>query len=326
MIRHLKEEHMKRILSWFVAASLLATLAGAQTDPTAHLNRRRALAYNTAGRAVNPCTWGDRCRPVYVITVGFQFGAVDLLSGTFKQIGPDLQPDVGTGLVASRGTFPSSGAPLLSLGFSGMLWAIDPTTGENRPVGLTGLGDCSTPGSYAPNCANLIGRLDETLYATDFAQNLYSVDPATGTAKLIGVTGIPPITFAPFSENPDGSNNVWAESIFSSRGKLYALFSTSAVTFATDPSAPPANFRTVIPAEIYEINIRTGHATPIAYTDQGLSSIVNVSDRLYAFDAVKAQVVSLDLTNGHTNVVTEVDAPVIVVGATPARPSLAAGH
>lgn len=317
---------MKGILSSFVAGSLLATLAVAQTNPTAQLNCRRAFAYKTARRAVHPCTSGDRCLPVYVITVGFQFGAVDLVSGHFKQIGPDLQPDVGTGLVPSRGTFPRSGTPLLSLGFSGMLWAIDPTTGENRPVGPTGLADCSTPGSYAPNCANVIGRLDDTLYATDFAQNLYSVDPATGGAKLIGVTGIPPITFAPFSENPDGSNNVYAESIFSIRGKLYALFSTTAVTFATDPSAPPATFRTVIPAALYEINPRTGLATWIAFTDQGLSSIVDVSDRLYAFDAVQAQVVSLDLTNGHTTVLSEVDSPVIIVGATPARPNLAARH
>jgi hypothetical protein len=171
----------------------------------------------------------------------------------------------------------------------------------------------------------VIGRLDETLYATDFAQNLYSVDPATGAAKLIGPTGIPPITFAPFSENPDGSFNVYAASLFSIHGRLYALFSTSAVTFATDPSATPATFRSVIPAALYEINARTGLATWIAPTDSGLSSIVNVRDRLYGFDAVASKVVTLDLTNGHTTVVSEVDpAAGVIVGGTAARPDPAA--
>ncbi len=61
-------------------------------------------------------------------------------------------------------------------------------------------------------------------YATDFAQNLYSVDPTCGAAKLIGPTGIPALTFAPFSENPDGSVNVYGESLFSAHGKLYAFF------------------------------------------------------------------------------------------------------
>ena len=72
----------------------------------------------------------------------------------------------------------------------------------------------------------MIGQLEDTYYATDFAQNLYSVNPGTGAAKLIGSTGIPALTFIPFSANPDGSQNVYAESLFSARGKLYANFAT----------------------------------------------------------------------------------------------------
>ncbi len=134
-------------------------------------------------RPVNPLIFAHRPAPaslVYVITVGFQFGAVDLRRGNFLPIGPALPGDVGTGLTPGRGT------SLVSLGFSGNLWAIDPFTGVTSIVGATGLGDCSMPGSYAPNCTNVIGRLDKTLYAIDFAQNLYSLNPATGAAKLIG--------------------------------------------------------------------------------------------------------------------------------------------
>jgi hypothetical protein len=335
---------MNLILSSFMAGSLLATLAVAQpqrsipvdnaagefgqagaqpvssrADAMAQLYRRRALHDNAARQPVDLCASARPCLPVYVITFGFQFAAVDLRSGKFQPIGPALPGDVGTGLAPGRGT------SLVSLGFSGNLWAIDPFTGVTSIVGATGLGDCSMPGSYAPNCTNVIGRLGGTLYATDFAQNLYSVDPATGAAKLIGPTYIPSITFAPFSENPDHSFNVYAESLFSIHGRLFALFSTSAITFATDPSAAPATFRNLIPAALYEINARTGQATRIAFTDPGLSSIVNVGDRLYGFDAVTSQVVTLDLTNGHTTVVSEVDpAAGVVVGATPARPLPAA--
>ncbi len=334
---------MKLILTSFMVGSLLATLAVAQpqrsipvdnapdafgqagaqsasskADAMAQLFHRRALHDSAGHRPVTLCGCDRPCLPVYVITVGFEFGAVDLRRGKFQPIGPALPGDVGVGLVPGRGT------SLVSLGFSGNLWAIDPFTGSTSIVGPTGLGDCSMPGSYAPNCANVIGRRDETLYATDFAQNLYSVHPVTGLAKLIGPTGIPPITVAPFSQNPDGSFNVYAESLFSFHGRLYALFSTSEVTFGSDPGATPATFTPLIPAALYEVNTRIGEATWIAPTDQGLSSIVNVSDRLYGFDAVAAQVVTLDLENGHTTEVSEVDpAAGVIAGATPARPDRA---
>jgi hypothetical protein len=82
----------------------------------------------------------------------------------------------------------SLGTSLLTLAFSGNLDAIDRFTGRTSVVGATGLRDCSVPGSYDPNCANVIGRLGDRFYATDFANNLYSVDPATGAATLIGPT------------------------------------------------------------------------------------------------------------------------------------------
>jgi hypothetical protein len=296
---------MKTILTSIAAGSLLAMLAVAQPPRSIRAARRASD---------NPAS-ASHTLLVYVLTGGLQFGAVDLRTGTFLPIGPGLPPDVGGGLV------PGPGKSLLTLAFSGKLDAIDPATGVASVVGATGLGDCSMPGSYASNCANVIGRLDGSYYATDFANNLYSVNPVTGAAELIGPTGIPALTFAPFSENPDGSVNVFSESLFSAHGKLYANFATLAFNFATGTST------TLIPGALYQINPKTGQAALIAPTDPNLTTIVNVNDTIYAFDSAAGQVVTLDLTTGQTTAVSEVDqAAGVIGGATPARPTPAAGH
>jgi hypothetical protein len=162
----------------------------------------------------------------------------------------------------------------------------------------------------------VIGQLDDTYYATDFAQNLYSVRPRTGAAKLIGPTGIPSITFIPFSANPDGSLNVYAESLFSARGKLYANFATASLNPATGTAAP------IIPGALYEINPKTGHARLVAPTDTSLTSVVNVNETIYAFNAETGEVVTLDVTNGLTAAASVLDpAAGLIGGATPARPA-----
>jgi outer membrane protein assembly factor BamB len=310
---------MKTILTSILAGSLLATFAVAQSSRSAAFDKR---AHEAAGH--NKLDKDDAS--AYVITVGFQFGTVDLRTGEFVPISvsPSLaELGIGDGLIQGPGR------SLLSLAFSGDLYKIDPFTGEVSLVGKTGLADCSLPGSYAPNCANFIGRLNESYYVTDFANNLYSLDPRTGAAKLIGPTDVPPLTFAPFSENPDGSFNVYAESLFSvhGNGKLYALFSTTAVNFETGINTP------LIPAAIYQIDHATGKTTLVTLTDHGLSSIVNVNDGIYAFDAFEGQVVSLNLKDGQTKVISAVHGPAcdagppscVIAGAT-AAPPLGDGH
>jgi len=249
-------------------------------------------------------------RVVYVITGRSEFGALDLGSGTFLPIGP-VPTDLGGGLV------PGLGGSLLSLSFNGNLTAIDPATGRTSVVGRTGLVDCSTPSSpCGPNSANAIGRLDGTLYATDFANNLYSVDAATGLATLIGPTGkIPPIDFVPFSANADGTLNVYSESLFSVRGRLYATFGTAAL----DPETGMAT--DVIAGALYEIDRQTGEATLIGPTDTHLTSVVNVSDTVYAFDAATRQVVLLDIATGVIMPITDLDRSIgVIAGATAAHP------
>ena len=308
----------RRLGSIIVAGTVLTALVGAHAQDSIvadHGSRvfvKRPLRHAPVPRAADRAP-GGRSLLVYVIAgVTFQFGALDLSSGKFFAIGPGLPPDVGAGLVQGLGT------SLLTLAFSGNLDAIDPFTGRTAVVGATGLRDCSVPGSYDPNCANVIGRLGGSFYATDFANNLYSVDPATAAATLIGPTGMPALTFAPFSENPDGTFNVYSENFVSAHGRLYANFATATTDFVT--------VTPVIPGALYQIDPSTGRATWIAPTDTNITAMVNVNDTVYAFDVYTNQVLTLDLTTGQTTPVSDVDPAVmsLIAGATPARPSPAA--
>ena len=241
-----------------------------------------------------------------MITGGLQFGIVNLGSGAFLPVGPGIPPDVGAGLVTGPGR------SLLTLAFSGNLDAIDPLTGKTVVVGATGLGDCSMPSSpCGRNSANALGSLDGTVYATDFANNLYSVNPSTAKARLIGATGIPGLPFAP-GPNPDGTTNVYDESLFSFGGKLYANFAAAVLDSEGVPTI-------VVQPAIYEINTKTGQARSIAATDLGLLSIVNVGDTVYAFSAATGEVVTLDPGNGQTHAVSDLDpAAGLIAGAAPA--------
>ncbi|MGI8741114.1 MAG: hypothetical protein ACR2NN_00810, partial [Bryobacteraceae bacterium] len=82
-----------------------------------------------------------------------------------------------------------------------------------------------------PTSANNLVKFGGTLYATDLANNLYTVDPLTGGAKLLGTTGIPPLPFKLLSTNPDGSTNVFDETLFGAEGKLYATFDAITMDF-----------------------------------------------------------------------------------------------
>ncbi|HLJ14924.1 MAG TPA: hypothetical protein VKV15_10545 [Bryobacteraceae bacterium] len=305
---------MKTILTSVLVGSLLTTLAPAQQSSL--VLGRRGLINNPERRTAESAEPAIPNLMVYAINIAFQFGAVDLRSGAFLPIGPGLPPDVGDGLVQGPGT------SLLSLGFDGNLVAIDPFTGQTSVVGATKLGDCSTPVSpCGPNSALWIGLVDGHYYVTDFANNLYALDPRTGATKLIGPTGIPGISAIPFSENPDGSVNVFGASLFGYRGKFYAYFSTLTMNFAN------GTFMPVIPGEIYQIDPATGHATPVAPTETTLSAIVTVNGEVYAFNAFTGQVLMLDPTTGQTTPISSLDpAAAVIAGAAPARPAPAAAR
>ena len=255
---------------------------------------------------------------IYVVNGNNQFGTVDLGTGAFQQIGPNM-PEAGAGLA------PGPNGYLFTLGIAGNLESINPNTGVTTIVGPTGLGDCSLPTSpCGPNSASTTAALGGTIYATDLANNLYRVNPLTGAATLLGPTGIPPLPFTLLANNPDGTFNAYDQALFSANGKLYATFDAFTVNSTTFTLGT-----VVIPDHLYQIDPVTDIATLIGPTDLNLGAVADVNGTFYAFNNGTGQIVTLDLTNGKTNFVGNFD-PVagIIDGATatpePASLALAA--
>jgi hypothetical protein len=276
-----------------LALSTLVACADTSSDDSAAAATSEALKVNRDPRA-------------YVITTGLQFGVVDLTNGAFQPIGPAQRPDIGSGLV------PGPGSSLLTLDYSGNLSAIDPKTGASRVIGPTGLHQCYLPtDACGPNAANAFGANNGALYALDAGQNLYSVNKHTGAASLIGQTGIPPITFLPEVPTEDGKLSVYSESLFSFRGDLYVNFGTQIIDLNT------FEFTTTFNDTLYKLDAKSGTATRIAQLEEGLTSIVNVNDTVYAFSAATFQEVTINMANGETHAVTALDPALAVVqGAT----------
>jgi hypothetical protein len=131
---------------------------------------------------------------------------------------------------------------------------------------------------------------------------------------LIGATGIPGIPFFPVSTNPDGSFNFYDENLFGVGGSLYANFDAASFNPAT------LSFTTVISPELYKIDVNTGHASQIAPTDLGLSTILSLNGTVYGFSGATGEVVTLDVSNGVTNPVSLIDPSAGLIGGAAATP------
>jgi hypothetical protein len=249
--------------------------------------------------------------PIAYVLAGAQqqFGQMDLATGSFSPIGPI------PGTIQYLAYSPNGS--LLTMSFNGDLDSINPRTGATSVVGPTGFADCATPSTptCGPNSQLSFGAAGGTLYATDFANNLYTINPQTGKATLVGATGIPAVPFIPAATNPDGSFNFYDENLFGLGGKLYANF--DAATFNPDSSV----YTTVISPALYEIDANTGHASKLASTDLGLITVANLNGTIYGFNGVTNQVVTLDVANGSTNFISDIDATAgLIGGAAPAIP------
>ncbi len=243
---------------------------------------------------------------LYAVNAFQQFGVIDVASGAFTQIGLST-PEVNAGLV------PGPNGTLITLTVSGNLDSINPATGIATLLGPTGLGDCSTPtSSCGPTAASTIGMLNGQIYATDLHNDLYRVNQVTGAATLIGATGIPPLPFVPAALNPDGTVNIYDQALFGFGGNLYSTFDAYKFDFGTITESP------VVSPNLYRIDPVTGIATLVGATEANLGAAVSVNGKVYAFNNVTSQIVTLDVTNGSTTFVSNFDpAFPVVLGASP---------
>jgi hypothetical protein len=224
------------------------------------------------------------------------FGMVDLTTGAFHQIGPNSP-------VGSEGLAAGPNGSLFTLAYNSDLYSINPTTGAFGLVGPTGLGDCTTPSSPCGPTSNLtLGSANGMIYATDFQNNLYKVNPLTAAATLIGPTGIPAIPFVPATLNADGTINFYEEALFGAGGKLYATFDALVFDFTTSSPVSVA----VAPI-LYQIDPSTGLATVVGPTDLAIGAVVGVNGTNYTFNLLRGQISSLDLASGNTTFVNDTD-------------------
>ena len=245
---------------------------------------------------------------IYVVDFNSQFGTVDLFTGAFNPIGVPTPEPLANLVWGKEGS-------LLSLSASGNLNKINPLTGETSIVGQTGL-------AYnAFDLAEVRGKL----YATDFSNNIYSVDPQTGVARFMRATGIPPDPQVPFSQNSDGTINLCDETLYAWGGKLYATFDSFKVdpnTLVITPSVNPA---------LYEIDPSTGEAKRIGPTRLGLGATVAANGRFYAIESeivgwnqygplAQNKLYTLDLRTGATEYLRDLDSSEgAIFGAAPVR-------
>ena len=243
---------------------------------------------------------------LYVVTQNQQsgtqlFGTADPVTGSFTQIGPTIP-------IGEAGLASGPGGSLLTIDYAGNLDSINPGNGVLSIIGATGLG---------VNIA-AFGQLGGNLYATDLANNFYRVNASTGAAQLVGATHLPVIPFIPGTPNPDGTVNIFNETLFSAGGDLYATLDADIF----DPRVPVIN--PVVDPKLYQINPSTGAATAVSSTELLITSLLDVNGTVYGF-AGNAEALShsftLDVANGNTTFITNVDpAAGLISGATTTTP------
>ena len=233
---------------------------------------------------------------LYVVNEDHRFGSIDLVNGSFQTIGPVL-PEHTIGLAAGPG------GSLLTLGFSSNLYSINPSSGLSTLVGPTGLASCTNAADVCgASAGNTIGSLGSHVYATDFANNLYSINQESGAATLIGHTGIPAVPVTPETSNPDGTVNLFEENLFGSNGRLYATFDAFAIDFVSFATTP------VIPFGLYEIDPSTGSTTLLGSDPtELLNAAAGTGDGAYGYNAGTGELLRLDLATGKTTHLLDVD-------------------
>lgn len=222
------------------------------------------------------------------ITGNGVFGTVNLTTGAYQPIGP-TEPNGYFGM----GTGPNGA--IYSLNYLGQLDQINPVTGAFTAIGATGFQPCLVPSpACGPTSEFSLGSINGKLYATDFANSVFRVNPATGAATLLAQnSGLPAAPFVPGSQNPDGTFNLADEAIWSAGGKLYATYDAFVNNFDTFTVEAVS-----VAPKLYSIDPTTGLATVIGPTDLGIGAATEVNGITYAFNDLTTQIDTIDLLTG----------------------------
>lgn len=240
-----------------------------------------------------------------------QFGTLDVNTGAFQQIGP-------TGPEGYFGLAPGPNGSLVTLTYAGNLNSINPATGVPTVIGPTGLGNCLviSPACSLTTSAFSVGGFNGKIYATDFHNDIYVVNPLSGTATLLSAhSGLPASPFVLGSPNPDGTLNYADEAIFQAGGKLYATF--DALIFNPNTGSVAS---VVVAPELYEIDPNTGLATTVGPTELGIGGAADVNGAVYAFDDLTNQAFTLHLASGSATLVGGFDPAAGVIQGAVATP------
>ncbi len=242
------------------------------------------------------------------ITGNGRFGAVDLTTGAYQQIGP-TEPDGYFGLA------PSPNGSLVSFTYASNLDSINPATGVPTLVGPTGLPACviATP-SCGPTTAFTLGSFEGKIYGADISNNVYQVNPITGVATLLAKnSGLPNPFFVPGSQNSDGTFNIADEAIWESGGKLYLTYDAATLDLTSG-----AVGNVVVAPALYQIDPATGLATLIAPTDFGIGAALELNGATYAFNDMTSQIETLNLLTGASTPLGQFDPSAgVIQGAAP---------
>ncbi|QDV89730.1 hypothetical protein RAS2_08030 [Phycisphaerae bacterium RAS2] len=211
------------------------------------LDLTHTLGYVAAGnriRRFNPATrsWAPLTAPggvFYGLDHDDDFlGQINTATGQITRIisYPEsfpITPSSNAGFVVGMDYNPVSGKlyimDIFALGRLATLFEFDPNTGERTQIGATGLEGTDGPLSMVFSLAR--DPATGLLYTVDVTDILWSIDPNTGTASLIG----------PLSPNPTEFSNVQGLTFSQVDGHLYGLNHTA-------------------PSQIVSINTSTGAA------------------------------------------------------------------
>jgi hypothetical protein len=201
---------------------------------------------------------------VYVSRGSNSFGTVDLSTGTYTNI--------GTTSVQLNGLAFAPDGTLYGMGNNNTLYTVNRGTANLTQVGATG--------SYF-GMVNLAARSDGALFASDAFTNgpsgyIYSVNPATGSATIIGQSGLSGgfaatggLAFGP------GSTLYMQYGLFATDYSLYTVNQSTAVASKVGTSGVKSGalvfsggtaYAFDFFGEIYTINTTTGVATDTGET------------------------------------------------------------